>query len=252
MVPVEQDAVVVPFGTDRWSWADLGDRAAARPRRAAAPFPCLLLPADHDGPLRLNNIPADLFAGATAPIDRAEPLTTLHTRLLALCDPWNNAASTFVARYFRAIEAAVLAHAAEIAAGACGLGRLFEPRDWAYSAPCPLPRAHLRAPGGAGGPPEADYVAVDFAFWSGAGFIALDVAPSRLLPVAARDRRRRLADAGIVLIDRAPADDPAAWLAFFGGLLAPPLTTFWQGEAVPLGPFASDALDALDGMVLGH
>ena len=244
------EAIVVPFGVAGWSPAEVCYAAVSRPTRAVASFPCLLLPPDMAEPLRLNNVPVDLFAGSDAPIDRADPLATLRDRIMALCDPWNHSTTLFLSRYFRAIEACVLADAEAIAAGSAGCPGLFEPRDWVYSAPCPLPRAHLRAPGGTAG---EDYIAVDIAFWSGSGFIAVDTAPPRLLPNAARQRRERLAATGIVVIDRLPmADDPAAWRALFAALLAPPLTAFWQGEAVPLGCFRSDALDILDARVLGH
>lgn len=253
MARAEQEALVVPFGTDRWSLAEIHAGTAERPLRASAPFPCLLLPPGFAAPLRLNSIPLDLFASANAPIDRGDPLATLYNQVLALCDPWNHSATTFIGRYFQAAEVHVMAQAPAIAAGSFGCGSLFTPRDWVYSVPCPLPRAHLRAPGGPGHSAEDAYVAVDVAFWSGSGFVAVDTAPPRLLPKAAGERRHRLAAAGIELIAKAPAnDDPAAWSAFFASLLAPPLTAFWQGETIPLGCFRSDALDALDGMVLRH
>ena len=248
----QQEATFIPFGIERWSLDGIRiDALVRQPTRLDAVFPCLLLPRGYSQPLRLNGVPVDLFASANAPVDRSDQLITLRDQMLALCDPWNRSATLFVECYFRAVEDCVVDNAQAIAAGTVGLGSLFEPRDWAYSAPCPLPRAHLLAPGG-GGSAETEYVVADFAFWTGAGFVALDVAPSRLLPKAARERRQRLADAGIKLVDKVPADDPAAWLSFFATLLAPPLTTFWQGETVPLGLFRSNALDVLDSLVERH
>ena len=133
------------------------------------------------------------------------------------------------------------------------IGALYDARDWVYSAPCPLPRAHLHAPASGAGenaPTDEQSVKVDFAFWNGRHFLAIDFGRSRFLPRAAREREQRLRDAGVVLIEALPQGE-AGWAEFLERLLPSPESAFWSGETIPMGPFPSAALDVLEGMAGG-
>lgn len=211
------------------------------------PYPVLLIPAGATAPLRFNNAPPDLLPEAPNP-EIVDPFEMIHQRMLPLCDPWNTAARAFLEGYLHAIDAIVAENAAAIAGQAVACPDLFEPRDWVFSAPCPLPRAHVptAATDGGGRLPFRD--AVDFAFWTGEVIAAVDVTPPSLLPKAARARRERLEAAGVRHLEGMPGTGTAAWMALIGKLLPAGSPMFWHGEAVPTGPFPNRALDALDSM----
>jgi hypothetical protein len=234
--------VLVPFGVDRWSAQDVQVTAEA-------PFPCVFV--RPDVPLRLHD-----GAGALSqrkPAAQDDPLASIRDQLKSLCDPWHRPAWDFVDTYLAAIEDVVARDASAILAQSVGGGGLYDARDWIYSAPCPLPRAHLHAPArGAGenAPTDELSVKVDFAFWNGRHFVAADFGRSRFLPRAAREREQCLLDAGAVLVEAMPQGE-AGWGEFLGRLLPSPGSAFWSGETIPMGPFPSAALDVLGEMAVG-
>ena len=236
------DYRLIPFGIDRWSADDIAVSRDADGRfRVSSPFPCAAIDRERNVPLRLNNSDYDL---AFRPADEVEPdlVAVLRDCIKLECDPWNRKALAFIDGFFDALERMVVADEGAIARAAVGFGRLFEPRDWIFSAPRPLPRAHISVPG-RDGDSNSDYLPVDFAFWTGWKLVALDLGTGTMMPAAARDRERRLRDANIELIASAPSND-GEWTDFLAGL-APPASTFWEGETLPLGPFRSKALDTL-------
>jgi hypothetical protein len=241
--------IAVPFGIDRWSPQSVRAMRGSRGKaQVEAPFPCILVHRGEGKPLRLYEAAVALFLRGK-PASQDDPLASIRDQLKSLCDPWHRPAWEFVDEYLAAIEGFVARYAGAILAQSIGGGTLYEARDWIFSAPCPLPRAHLHAPA-EGAEPDAQWVKVDFAFWNGGNFVAVDFSGARFLPRAAQERRARLLHAAVDLIEATPRDE-TSWEAFLARLLPPSRRAFWSGETIPMGPFPSAALDALDEIALG-
>jgi hypothetical protein len=104
---------------------------------------------------------------------------------------------------------------------------LYSYRDWLFTALRPLPRAHLELPDGS-------MTRVDFAFWTGAALLAIDLAGSETAGAAQRVRADRLRDAGVERIEIPNAALAAEDLARH---LPPVLSRFWKHAPIPCGPF---------------
>lgn len=185
----------------------------------------------NDGPYPFGEIPEGGI-GTTS----ADRLAFLCSHLADLCDLWAKRPRQFVDLYFRFICAQIERDAAEIDQRLVRLGGLFARQDYAFSALRPLPRAHLPVA-------EDDFVRVDFGFWTGNRFIAVDIVGDDARGAVWGSRRRRLADAGIQAMEVAAAaiarDDPG----ILGALLPGEFAAFWQAEAMPSSPFKARALD---------
>jgi hypothetical protein len=186
-----------------------------------------------DGPYPFAE-PPDLIGAATT----QARLDVLREHLHSLCGPWDKLAQLFLDAYFAHIAAAIVEGDAELRALAAPGGGLFAPSDWSFAALRPLPQAHLP-------PDDAAPVRVDFAFWSGARFIAIALEGSASPRKARRDELARLEDAGVLLV-RVPGsalqDQGERLLAT---LLPPPFHRFWDGVTLPSSPFGPDALDEI-------
>jgi hypothetical protein len=228
----DTDTLVIPFGVDRWSREDIAvSRDSSGRLRVASPFSAAVIDKTRDEPLRLNN---SRYALAFKPAEEAEPdlVATLRDCIKLECDPWNRQALAFLDGYFGALERLVAADEAAIAGQAVGFGKLFDRRDWIFSALRPLPRAHLAI---------ADrHIRVTFAFWNGAALTAVDLDAGDLMPGMRRERESLLRDAGVDQIATLPSGE-TAWAGLLAKLSPP--GGLWRGEALPLGPFASTALD---------
>jgi hypothetical protein len=228
------DPLIIRFGVDQWSREAM---AAARDSlgkpSVVSPFPCAVIDTKRREPLRLNN---SSYALAFKPPEEADrdPVANLRDCIKLECDPWNRTALDFLDGYFAALERHAVAEEAAIAAEAIGYGRLFDRRDWIFSALRPLPRAHL--------PIGDKYFRTTFAFWTGVAFIAVDLDAGDVMPNARRERESLFREAEFVLVTATPRSE-AGWRDFLEKL-GPP-DGLWQGEALPLGPFRSTALDAL-------
>ena len=156
----------------------------------------------------------------------AARLDWLREHLTSLCDLWAKPPRQFLNAYFAWIAATLAAEPARRALTDAGHG-LFAPEDWSFAALRPLPSAFLPAGGGT--------ARVDFAFWTGAGFVVVE------LPEERRAKRHaelvRLAASGVMLIELAPADlgDAAA----LGARLPVAFHDFWRGVALPPSPFGA-------------
>lgn len=141
------------------------------------------------------------------------------------CGPWNMADKRLVARYFTWVDESVEAARAQIEPQLAALRGLFSYRDFRFSAPRPLPRAHLPL-----GDATAGHVAVEIAFLPGNGRILALLGRGRVTPRREAERRERLLAAGIEIIEIGQADE-----ALFVRLTAP-APSFWAGEVLPCGP----------------
>ena len=184
-----------------------------------------------DAPLRLSDgpypfaEPPDLIRLSTT----AARLDCLREHLRSLCGLWAKPPLQFLDVYFAWIGTTLAAAPARVALTEAGQG-LFAPEDWSFAALRPLPSALV--------PTGDGMVRVDHVFWTGAGFVAVE------LPGERRAQRRnelaRLAAAGASIIDLVPAD--LADAATLGAKLPPDFVDFWRGVTLPRSPFGARGL----------
>jgi hypothetical protein len=228
------DRLTVPYGVEDWTQG--GANAA----------PTVEIGRAQGAPLRLNTMPwqfptpPDLLRLATT----AERLDFLRVHLQSLCGLWDRLPRLFLERYFGAIDATIDANGPELVAALGASAGLFAPRDWSFSALCPLPRAHLPLDGSNAGA----RVRVDFAFWTGSGLIAVELSGT-----ATMSRARRAA------VD-VLKDNRVEWIEIAGEALerrdmralAPLLDRFWRGERLPSSPFRPATLHAIESDPIGR
>jgi hypothetical protein len=212
---VAPQQLLVPYGRARPGDAGPEIRVLAGARLALS-----------DGPYPFAE-PPDLVRAVTV-ADRLELLREL-TR--ELCGSWDRLAAIFADAYFEWVASLIAAATPELAARA----GLFAPADWSFCALRPLPQAHL--PAG-----EAP-VRVDFAFWAGDRFIAIDLQGSGSVRSARRDELARLAANGTALVAVPGAALAQERAALLQRVLPAPMQRFWAGVDLPAGPFGPDALD---------
>ena len=245
MAVVVPDVLVIPYGVAEWSPGGISlEGFSVRALRLRTTFPCAAINRAAREPLRLNNSRYDFGFAPDAQAGAADERGHVKEYLKGLCRPWDNLSTQFLDAYFRFVSDLVEEHKDVLAARLAPYAGLYDYRDWFFSAPKPLPRAHLHAPqeGGAAGT-AADFARVDFAFWLGDRLVAAQSSQGFLTPKKAKEQTDRLRLAGIEVVSFGPADlagDRAR--DFFTRLLGPSLT-FWEGETLPAGPFWSALLD---------
>jgi len=180
-----------------------------------------------DAPLRLSDgpypfaEPPDLIRLSTT----AARLDFLREHLRSLCGLWAKWPLQFLDAYFAWIGATLATAPAQAALTDAGHG-LFALEDWSFAALRPLPSAFL--------PPAAE-IQVDFAFWTGTGFVAVELPGERR--ARRRDELTQLRTADITLIELTPAD--LADVAALGRKLPADFAAFWRGVALPQSPFGA-------------
>jgi hypothetical protein len=249
MIPVAH-VLLIPYGTAEWSLDGIaveGFTSGALRLRTA--FPCAAVNRLAREPLRLNNSRYDrAFAPAVQAAGAADETGLVHDYLKGLCRPWDNLATQFLDAYFRFLSEVIEEQRDALAERLAPYAGLYDYRDWLFSAPKPLPRAHLHAPqdGAAAGAPfgAADFVRVDFAFWLGDRLVAVQSAGSALTPKKAREQTDRLRLAGVEVVPFSPGDLAGGKAReFFGRILGPSGAAFWDGDVLPAGPFRTALLD---------
>jgi hypothetical protein len=243
VIPVP-NILLIPYGTAEWSPDGIAvEGFTARSLRLRTAFPCAAINRAAREPLRLNNSRYDRAFAQSASADTTDEAGIVRDYLKGLCQPWDKLAAGFIDTYFRVLSAIIDEHRDALAERLAPYQGLYDYRDWLFSAPKPLPRAHLHAPplDAAGGP--ADFVRVDFAFWLGDRLVAVQSAGSALTPKRAREQADRLRLAGIQVVPleaRDLAGDKAH--EFFTRLLGSSGLAFWNNDVLPAGPFRT-ALD---------
>ena len=215
--------LLIPYGTAEW--------------RPDANVPQVAIDTGARDPLRLNDGPYDFAelppVAGTGSV--AERLAILRDHLTEFCDQWAKRPRQFVALYFRFIDGVIAADRPAIEAHVKKFGGLFTADDYAFSALRPLPRAHLPVAGDA-------RVRVDFAFWTGARVVAVDIAGDEARGSAWQERAMLLEAAGVQRIEIPSAavakDDPMVLRA----ALPPEFTAFWRSEPLPSSPFRTASL----------
>jgi hypothetical protein len=200
------------------------------------PTPFIQINTARQTSLRLND-PHYVFP--EAPDLRAMTGTTvqldfLREHLNGYCDLWRKPQKLFLDCYFDFIAEQVAGNNTALATALEQFGGLYDVRDWALSAPRPIPRALILTAG--------SYTPVDFAFWfKGRIVVALLVGtgtPTR----ADRARRSALNGAGVEITDISvqalQQDGPGHLIRAF----PPGFTQFWAGEIIPSSPFKGATL----------
>lgn len=187
-----------------------------------------------DGPYPFPE-PPDLIRIATV----AERLDLLREHLQSLCGLWDRPAQQFLDAYFAHVTAAIAAAEAPLAALASGTGGLFAPQDWSFAAPRPLPQAHLEAAD------DAPPVRTDFAFWTGAALVAIELRGSASPRRQRQQELQRLAAAGVMLVEVPAQALQQQGAALLARILPAPFQRFWEGVRLPKSPFAPLTLDTI-------
>lgn len=177
-----------------------------------------------DGPYPFAE-PPDLIRVATT----TARLDFLREHLRLLCGLWARSPLAFLDTYFAWIGTTLapppVARAlAEVAHG------LFAPEDWSFAALRPLPAALLPAGGAT--------IRADFAFWTGACFVAIELPGERR--AKRRDELACLAATDATVIELMSTDIASA--AALGAKLPADFAEFWRGIPLPLSPFGARGL----------
>jgi hypothetical protein len=240
------DVLLIPYGVAEWSLDGIAiEGFSTRALRLRAAFPCAAINRAAREPLRFNTSRYEAGFAPTMPAGAADDATLVKDYLKGLCRPWDKVASQFLDAYFQFAVDLVEEQKDALRARLEPFAGLYTYSDWFFSAPKPLPRAHLHAPqaGAATAGSAAAFVPVDFAFWLGDRLVAVQSSQSALTPKKAKERADRLRVAGIEAVTFAPADLAGAKAReLFTRLLGPSLP-FWEGQPLPRGPFQPSLLE---------
>ena len=116
-------------------------------------------------PLRLNSysLPAEFWGDGGA--DHAARVAAVRAWLVSGCGDYHVSLRRAIGRYLDAVAEHVGLHREALAAGLARFDGLYQPEDWFWSAPRPLPRSWWRADG--------EWLHAELAFWDGNGVIAM-------------------------------------------------------------------------------
>jgi hypothetical protein len=209
---------LIPFGVDDWP---SGDAAVA----GAAPY--AIIEPGTDRTLRMNRQQFALPRVQPKDMSPEGQFSALSEHLLTLCSPWDRLSRAFLTGYFEFVRLEISHSHAEIESRLSRFGGLYRPEHLLFSAPLPLPRAHLIEPAGAA------MGRADIAFRLKRGWLALLCAPSRLMPARAAKIELRLQEARADIVHFSAADLRTGY-TFFSGLLGPD-SMFWADEDLPVG-----------------
>ena len=168
--------------------------------------------------------------------DAAVQSDFLRDHLKHYCDLWARPPKLFLDCYFEFAAKRVEQNETHLTKLLDPFGTLFSYRDWALSAPRPLPRAQLAAA-------EGSYAAVDFAFWLGDRVFAVLLVGSETPTNKKRDRCNALEAAGIEIVELSVnllAREGSGYLA--SGVLPKEFDAFWEGDLIPSSPFQGTSL----------
>ena len=238
------DTILVPYGVDTWSVQTINvSRFSDGSVQLGAPFPCATINKATRRPLRLNSEALNAAPNSNAP-QGAAPLNRIKDRLKSFCRPWDRLSLQFLDGYFEHIANMLRVHQGAITTKLAPFLGLYAVEDWAFSAPKPLPRAHLYASRNTGRTrwDMDDFVQVDFAFWLGDRMVAVLSQPEVLTPGRAGERLARLEQTGVTVVHfnaENLARNPTALfhhvIGDFGALLE-------SAGTVPIGPFRPQGL----------
>jgi hypothetical protein len=237
------DVILVPYGADSWSvQAVCIKRFSDGAVRLGAPFPCAAINKINKKPLRLNSEAFSVAPNFNAPQGRM-PLTIVSDHLKSFCRTWDKLSLRFLDGYFEHLANMLKVHRDAITTKLAPFAGLYAVEDWAFSAPKPLPRAHLYAPRNSSAVWDTDdFVQVDFAFWLGERMVAVLSQPEILTPVKARERLARLEQAGVAAVHFTAGDLAKDPTALFNRIIGDFVALLEGAGTVPIGPFRPQIL----------
>jgi len=232
------DMIVVPYGADSWSIEELVIKHSSNSAiRVDASFPCAAIDKSNKKPLRLNSEVFSVAPNFNAP-QGTTPLIVLSDHLKGLCRTWDRLSLRFLDGYFAHIANMLEVHREMIATKLAPFAGLYAAEDWTFSAPKPLPRAHLYAPRNTSASwVTEDFVQVDFAFWLGERMVAVLSKPGTLTPARANERLARLEQAGVITIHFTAQDIEKEPAALFGRIIGDFSDLIDNAGIVPISPF---------------
>lgn len=236
------DAIVVPYGVDTWSVQTINVRRFGDGSvQLGAPFPCAAINKATKRPLRLNS--EALNFAPYAP-QGATPLDLIKDRLKSFCRPWDRLSLQFLDGYFEHIANMLRVHQGAITTKLAPFLGLYAVDDWAFSAPKPLPRAHLYASRNTGSAhwDVDDFVQVDFAFWLGDRIVALLSQPEVLTPARAGERLARLEQVGVTVVHFNAENLARSPTALFHRVIGDFGVLLECAGTVPISPFRPQGL----------
>jgi hypothetical protein len=240
------DVLLIPYGVAEWSPDGISlEGFSGRALRLSTAFPCAAVNRAQGAPLRFNNSRYDLASTPNAESAAKDVREILKDHLKSLCRPWDNLATRFLEAYFEVVTDIVEEQRHTLVEQLAPYAGLYDYGDWFFSAPKPLPRAHLHAPAEASAGPiaTADFVRVDFALWLGDRLVAAQSPQASLTPKKAREQSDRLRLAGVDLIPFGASDLTGQGARDFFMRVLGSSATFWKGEPLPSGPFRPSILE---------
>ncbi|MGE3149643.1 MAG: hypothetical protein AB7K04_11315 [Pseudorhodoplanes sp.] len=218
---------IVPYGVERWTTAGMSvQEISSDGVTIACGFPYAAISSMTNG-LRLNTAAIDM------PFTGKDDFAAISDWTIDRCGVWDRTARRTLALYFRAVEDAVEASRDVLTEKLSRYEGLFTHADFRFSAPLPLPRAHLFAPieGMCEGATD-DFVRVDLAFFPGGGRTVACLSRTASFGSPKQNRITRLKAVGIEI---AWLEDLSAADAF-GAILSPMSgVSFFDGETMPCG-----------------
>ena len=242
------DVLLIPYGIAECSPEGISlEGFSVRSLRLRTAFPCAVINRAAREPLRFNTSRYDFNFAPNAQAGASDEAGLVKDYLTGLCRPWDNVATGFVDAYLEFLSDQLDEQRETLERKLAPYDGLYGYRDWLFSAPKPIPRAHLHAPPDAGvsdaSSGSAAFIGVDFAFWLGDRLVAARNTQSALMPKRAREQTDRLRLAGVQVISFSAADLVAGKARdLFKRLLGPSLH-FWNGQTLPAGPFRPSMLD---------
>lgn len=242
-----EPAHVIPYGTARPPHAWMTHIAAGDGYAIRVPF--VTVTEAPNGALRLDGGLGKSHAAQEPERPDDDQLASLFRALTRHCDPWQRSQHRFLACYFDFVARHVEDHREELTRRLQPFAGLFQYRDWVYSALMPLPRAHVHAPDSGEPFGPGSIVPVDFAFWTGAATIVVEI-PGKSTRSSVTDRRHgRLRGSGATIVEMADDVLEPASAAEFEAALPEGLRLFWRDIALPAGPLKPAALDVEAGEI---
>jgi hypothetical protein len=235
---VTSDVIVVPYGVDSWSIDELVINSSGNGTISVhAPFPCAIIDTSKKKALRLNSEVFSVAANFNAP-QGATPLTVLSDHLKGLCRTWDRLSLRFLDGYFAHIANMLRVHRDIIETKLAPFAGLYIAEDWTFSAPKPLPRAHLYAPRNEGASRVTEnFVQVDFAFRLGDRMVAVLSKPGSVTPARANERVARLEQAGVTTVHFTAQDIEKEPMVLFDRIIGDFGALIESAGIVPISPF---------------
>jgi hypothetical protein len=232
--------IIIPFGSDSVAPEQISRNETADGKRIECRLPHVILDPAARLPLRLNS--GGMEFGEPPPLPQmpeiSDQLAYLLTHFQLYCTVWDKFPRAFLARYIGFIHDQVMDHREELTRSLAPFGDLYRFDEWTFSALRPLPRAHLWIPKFDGG----RMFRVDFAFWTGAEIVAIELRGSETETKSDARREEILTQNGVRVVQISHDLLTEARARDYAARLPAEFHRFWETEPLPSGPFRPDTM----------